>query len=280
MTRWTVGCQAPLFIGFSRLLEWVAVSFSRGSSWPRDRTPISCTAGRFFTDWAIREAPEGWGQVWGLRSGVSTKGGLGFLTLPRTRATRKKAWTAWKESWEMGQILRPKMGSNEKPVFSLMYHREMCGHCQAGRITGSSLLVLLFPFVPPKAPCPLQIPILRKKNYFWREKWDESLPFLPPLVLWGLNPHLSGTSSHPLTSSFNINIYTLPWWLTGHTNLRFFFNAKKFHCKEKCMMLSTFAPIILKIAWHFITPASLGRLFDLSGHHIFERLRWRTVIQS
>ena len=31
-------------------------SFSRGSSWPRDGIWISCTAGRFFTDWATREA--------------------------------------------------------------------------------------------------------------------------------------------------------------------------------------------------------------------------------
>ena len=31
--------------------------FSRGSSWPRDWTRISCTAGRFFTVWATREAP-------------------------------------------------------------------------------------------------------------------------------------------------------------------------------------------------------------------------------
>ena len=36
----------------ARVVEWVAISFSRGSSWPRDRTPVSyvsCTAGRFFT---------------------------------------------------------------------------------------------------------------------------------------------------------------------------------------------------------------------------------------
>ena len=35
----------------ARILEWVAISFSRGSSWPRDRTQVSCIAGRFFTDW-------------------------------------------------------------------------------------------------------------------------------------------------------------------------------------------------------------------------------------
>ena len=40
----------------ARKLEWVAISFSRGSSWPRDRTGISCSADRFFTFWATREA--------------------------------------------------------------------------------------------------------------------------------------------------------------------------------------------------------------------------------
>ena len=35
-----------------RILEWVAIPFSRGSSWPRDRTWVSRIAGRFFTTWA------------------------------------------------------------------------------------------------------------------------------------------------------------------------------------------------------------------------------------
>ena len=39
-----------------RILEWVAISFSRGSSWPRNWTQVSCIAGRFFTDRATREA--------------------------------------------------------------------------------------------------------------------------------------------------------------------------------------------------------------------------------
>ena len=39
----------------ARILEWVAISFSRGSSWPRDRTCISCISGGFFTDWATGE---------------------------------------------------------------------------------------------------------------------------------------------------------------------------------------------------------------------------------
>ena len=32
----------------ARILEWVAIPFFRGSSWPRDQTQVSCIAGRFF----------------------------------------------------------------------------------------------------------------------------------------------------------------------------------------------------------------------------------------
>ena len=42
--------------GSPRIMEWVACSFSRGSSWPRNQTRASCIAGGFFTSWAIREA--------------------------------------------------------------------------------------------------------------------------------------------------------------------------------------------------------------------------------
>ena len=40
----------------TKILEWVAISFSRGSSWPRNWTHVSHTAGRFFTIWATRKA--------------------------------------------------------------------------------------------------------------------------------------------------------------------------------------------------------------------------------
>ena len=36
----------------ARILEWLAIPFSRGSSWPRGWTLVSCIAGRFFTIWA------------------------------------------------------------------------------------------------------------------------------------------------------------------------------------------------------------------------------------
>ena len=44
----------------ARILEWVAVRFSRGSSQPRDQTQVSHIAGWFFISWATREAPEYW----------------------------------------------------------------------------------------------------------------------------------------------------------------------------------------------------------------------------
>ena len=39
-----------------RILEWVDIPFSRGSSRLRDWTRVSCIAARFFTSWATRES--------------------------------------------------------------------------------------------------------------------------------------------------------------------------------------------------------------------------------
>ena len=43
----------------ARILEWVNVPFSRGSSQPRDQTQVSVIVGAFFTSWATREATSG-----------------------------------------------------------------------------------------------------------------------------------------------------------------------------------------------------------------------------
>ena len=45
----------------ARVLEWVAISFSRGSSQPRDWARVSRIPGRHFNLWATREAPH---RVW------------------------------------------------------------------------------------------------------------------------------------------------------------------------------------------------------------------------
>ena len=50
---WPMDCSPPgssvHWISQARILEWVAISFSRGSSWTRNWTYVSCIAGRFFT---------------------------------------------------------------------------------------------------------------------------------------------------------------------------------------------------------------------------------------
>ena len=50
-------CSPPGFsvhgILQARILEWIAIPFSRGASQPRDWTLVSCIAGKFFTIWAI-----------------------------------------------------------------------------------------------------------------------------------------------------------------------------------------------------------------------------------
>ena len=43
----------------ARILEWGAISFSRGFSWSRDGTQVPCIASRFFAVWATRESPVG-----------------------------------------------------------------------------------------------------------------------------------------------------------------------------------------------------------------------------
>ena len=52
----------------ARILEWVAIPFSQGSSQPRDRTQVSHIAGRFFTVWATRK-PAGSGTTQGRGCG-------------------------------------------------------------------------------------------------------------------------------------------------------------------------------------------------------------------
>ena len=49
--------------GSPSILPWVAYPFSRVSSWPGNRTPVSCLAEGFFTSWATREAHYiGWAE--------------------------------------------------------------------------------------------------------------------------------------------------------------------------------------------------------------------------
>ena len=54
VTPWTAAYQAPLPMGIlqARILKWVAMPSSRGSSQPRNQTQVSHIAGGLFTVWA------------------------------------------------------------------------------------------------------------------------------------------------------------------------------------------------------------------------------------
>ena len=53
---WPHGLQ-PTRLLQARILEWVAMPSSKGSSQPRVRTQVSHIASRFFTNWVTKEAP-------------------------------------------------------------------------------------------------------------------------------------------------------------------------------------------------------------------------------
>ena len=80
-----------------RMLEWVAISYSRGSSWPRNQTNVSCTAGGFFIAWATREGflYDDMNFIYwfqeklshGCRSALSVSAPWELLLLPRTSSS-------------------------------------------------------------------------------------------------------------------------------------------------------------------------------------------------
>ena len=87
--------------GSPRILEWVAYFFSSGSPQPRNRTSFSCIAGKFFTNWAIREAQNGkettlnardLGSILGLGRSPGEGNGNPFLYFCLESSIDRGAW--------------------------------------------------------------------------------------------------------------------------------------------------------------------------------------------
>ena len=107
-------------ISQARILECVAVSFSWGSFWPRDRTHISCLAGRFFTN----EAP---GE-------------------PETDREAIKKENRWRRKWQPTPVflLGKVHGQKSLEGCSLWgYITEACTHEGGGKQVGRNKLVEL-----------------------------------------------------------------------------------------------------------------------------------------
>ena len=81
-----VDCSPPgssvLGILQARILEWVSIPFSRGSSWPRDQTRISCIAGRFFTEPPGKPRVVGPQILWPHEEEISSKSSRANLPVP------------------------------------------------------------------------------------------------------------------------------------------------------------------------------------------------------
>ena len=96
----------------ARILEWVAVPFSRGSSQPRDRTQVSGIAGRWFASWATRESPT-----------------IKAIYLP---ATSPRAAVSNRTACRLGcrlQTLCPPTSGEQKPWFHLSQEDREMTHC-------------------------------------------------------------------------------------------------------------------------------------------------------
>ena len=94
LTLWgPMDCSLPgssvLGIFQTRILKCVAIPFSRGSSWPGNRTWVFCIAGRLFITWATREAMQET-QVWSLgwedplEKGMAAHSSILAWRIPRT----------------------------------------------------------------------------------------------------------------------------------------------------------------------------------------------------
>ena len=83
----------------ARIQEWVAIPFSRGSSQPRDRSKVSCTADRFFTVWATREALKEHEWI--------TKSGNTCLPFCCPASVSPNVWDLWgqsKSDWQTAEV--------------------------------------------------------------------------------------------------------------------------------------------------------------------------------
>ena len=84
----------------ARVLEWVAISFSRGTSWPEDQTQVSHMAGGCFTHWATKEAPESMETV------IKTNGWLQYRVISKSKGKRRQlseqmVQGLWYSSWDL-----------------------------------------------------------------------------------------------------------------------------------------------------------------------------------
>ena len=89
----------------ARILEWVAIPFSKGSSQPRDQTQVSCLAGGFFTIWATSEAQLDNTLVSKGQSRHWMKMLTGEILKVSTAKTGRLAYLLYEQAWKITRLL-------------------------------------------------------------------------------------------------------------------------------------------------------------------------------
>ena len=98
----SMDCSLPGFSVYgilqARILKWVAISFSRGSSQARNQTLVSCIAGRFFTNWATREARPG------VKSSLLSVSKVRVVSTSLNGWGKKKKGSIFRGTWQLYTI--------------------------------------------------------------------------------------------------------------------------------------------------------------------------------
>ena len=109
----------------ARILEWVTISSSRGSSKPRGRTQVSCTAGRFITTSTTWEAPyQGW-------SGMLVTQSCLTVCSPMDCSSPGFSVHGILQVRILGWVAMPSSRGSSKPRGRTQVS---CGSCNAGRL--------------------------------------------------------------------------------------------------------------------------------------------------
>ena len=127
-------------ISQARILEWIAISFSRWSFWPRVQTQVSCTGRWILYHWATSEAK--------IKYKICQ---ITFLFSTQELQSRVEMW---KKSWGEGRKMEKKKVSShnrDSPVWcrkNRFIYKEFCHahELSAEEFRGSSFILLAFLF--------------------------------------------------------------------------------------------------------------------------------------
>ena len=99
----------------ARILEWVVIPFSRGSSLPRDQTSVSCITDRFFTVWATRKGLNILKDIfiiyirlyWASQEALAVKNSPVDAADTGDAGLIPASWKPWSRKWQLAPVFLP-----------------------------------------------------------------------------------------------------------------------------------------------------------------------------